>query len=87
MKTVAIIPAGGAGRRLKAGIAKQYMQLEKLPVLVHSLKIFEQTAVINEIILVVPESDIEFVRKELIIKNDLKKVAKILPVASSGRIQ
>ncbi len=78
MKTVAIIPAGGAGRRLKSGIAKQYQQLEKLPVLVHALKVLEQTAVINEIILVVPESDIEFVRKEFVIKNDLKKVAKII---------
>ena len=78
MKTVAIIPAGGAGRRLKAGIAKQYLQLEKLPVLVHALKVFEQTAVINEIILVVPESDIKFVREELIIKNALKKVVKIV---------
>ena len=78
MKTVAIIPAGGAGRRLKAGIAKQYLQLNELPVLVHSLKVFEQAAVINEIILVVPESDIKFVREELIIKNDLEKVAKII---------
>ncbi|PKN76873.1 MAG: bifunctional 2-C-methyl-D-erythritol 4-phosphate cytidylyltransferase/2-C-methyl-D-erythritol 2,4-cyclodiphosphate synthase [Deltaproteobacteria bacterium HGW-Deltaproteobacteria-10] len=78
MKSVAIIPAGGAGRRLNAGIAKQYLQLDQLPVLVHTLKVFEQAAVINEIILVVPESDIEFVRKELIIKNDLKKVTKII---------
>ena len=78
MKTVAIIPAGGAGRRLKAGIAKQYLQLGKLPVLLHSLKVFEQAALISEIILVVPESDIKFVREELIIKSDLKKVAKII---------
>ncbi|MGV8056541.1 MAG: 2-C-methyl-D-erythritol 4-phosphate cytidylyltransferase [Smithellaceae bacterium] len=78
MKTVAIIPAGGAGRRLKAGIAKQYLQLEKLPVLVHSLKVFEQTAVINEIIVVVPASDIKFVREELIKKNNLRKVINII---------
>jgi 2-C-methyl-D-erythritol 4-phosphate cytidylyltransferase / 2-C-methyl-D-erythritol 2,4-cyclodiphosphate synthase len=78
MKIVAIIPAGGAGRRLKAGIAKQYLYLDGLPVLVHSLKVFEQTAIIDEIILVVPESDMKFVREELIIKNDLKKVTKII---------
>ena len=78
MKTVAIIPAGGAGRRLKAGIAKQYLQLDKLPVLVHALKVFEQTTVIDEIILVVPESDMKFVHEELIIKNDFKKVTKII---------
>ena len=38
MKTVAIIPAGGSGRRLKADIAKQYLLLDTVPVLVHTLQ-------------------------------------------------
>lgn len=78
MKTVAIIPAGGAGRRLKAGTAKQYLKLNELPVLVHSLKALDKAAEVNEIILVVPERDVKFVREEVIIKNDIKKVAKII---------
>ncbi|MCG6534475.1 MAG: 2-C-methyl-D-erythritol 4-phosphate cytidylyltransferase [Syntrophales bacterium LBB04] len=78
MKTVAIIPAGGSGRRLKAGMAKQYLLLNKLPVLVHALKVFEQAVIINEIIVVVPESDIKFVQDELIKKNDLKKVTNVI---------
>ena len=85
MKTVAIIPAGGSGRRLNAGIAKQYLKLNELPVLVHSLKVFDEAAVINEIILVVPGPDIKFVREELIIKNDLQKVTRI--VAGGGERQ
>lgn len=78
MKTVAIIPAGGAGRRLNAGIAKQYLLLDRLPVLVHTLKVFEQATVIDEVILVIPENDIIYVRKELIERNDLRKVAKVV---------
>ncbi|MEN6622451.1 MAG: 2-C-methyl-D-erythritol 4-phosphate cytidylyltransferase [Smithella sp.] len=78
MKTVAIIPAGGAGRRLNAGIAKQYLHINGLPVLVHSLNVFERAKIIDEIILVVPESDIEFVRKDLIAKNNFKKIKKII---------
>ncbi|MEN6330975.1 MAG: 2-C-methyl-D-erythritol 4-phosphate cytidylyltransferase [Smithella sp.] len=78
MKTVAIIPAGGAGRRFNAGIAKQYLSLNGLPVLVHSLKVFEQAEDIDEIIIVVPESDIKSVRENLISKNNLGKVAKIV---------
>lgn len=78
MKTVAIIPAGGSGRRLKAGMAKQYLLLDNLPVLVHSLNVFEQSDVINEIIVVVPGSDVKFVREELIKKNDLKKVTNVI---------
>mgnify|MGYP001365092819 CR=1 FL=1 len=79
MKTVAIIPAGGAGRRFNAGKAKQYLSLNGLPVLVHALKVFEQTEDIDEIILVVPETDIKSVRDKLISINNLQKVAKIVP--------
>ncbi len=78
MKTVAIIPAGGAGRRFNAAIAKQYLNLRELPVLVHSLKVFEQAENIDEIILVVPDSDIRFVREKLVVKNNLGKVVKIV---------
>ncbi len=78
MKIVAIIPAGGAGRRLNPEIAKQYLQINGLPVLVHTLNVFEKAKIIDEIILVVPESDIEFVRKDLIIKNNLKKITMII---------
>ena len=78
MKTVAIIPAGGAGRRFNAGTAKQYLSLNGLPILAHSLKVLEQAEDIDEIILVVPETDIKSVRDKLICKNNLQKVAKIV---------
>lgn len=77
MKTVAIIPAGGAGRRLNTGMAKQYLPLNGQPVLVYSLDAFETATVIDEIILVVPETDIGFVG-DLVLKRDFKKVAKII---------
>ena len=35
MKTVVIIPAGGAGRRMGGGIPKQYLSLAGIPILVH----------------------------------------------------
>jgi 2-C-methyl-D-erythritol 4-phosphate cytidylyltransferase / 2-C-methyl-D-erythritol 2,4-cyclodiphosphate synthase len=78
VRTIAIIPAGGSGKRLKADIAKQYLLLDSLPVLVHTLRIFQQAAIIDEIILVVPENDIKFVRAEFIKKHDLTKVTKIV---------
>ena len=40
MKTVAIIPAGGTGRRMGEGIPKQYLPLAGIPILVHTLKRF-----------------------------------------------
>jgi 2-C-methyl-D-erythritol 4-phosphate cytidylyltransferase/2-C-methyl-D-erythritol 2,4-cyclodiphosphate synthase len=78
MKTVAIIPAGGAGRRLKSHVAKQYLLLDSLPVLVHTLKAFQASELIDEIILALPTEDIIHVRQDLIEKCGLTKVKNIV---------
>jgi 2-C-methyl-D-erythritol 4-phosphate cytidylyltransferase / 2-C-methyl-D-erythritol 2,4-cyclodiphosphate synthase len=78
MKVVAIIPAGGSGKRLKTDIAKQYLALDKVPVIVHTLRVFQAAAIVDEIVLVVPENDAKFVSEEFIKKHDLTKVTKII---------
>ena len=78
MKTVAIIPAGGAGKRLKAHVAKQYLFLDHMPVLVHTLKVFQKSKVIDNIILALPPDDLVSVRQELIDKYGLTKVTTIV---------
>ncbi len=78
MKTVAIIPAGGAGKRLKSHIAKQYLLLDSVPVLVHTLKVFQESTRIDEIILALPPDDIVSVRQELIEKYGLTKVTAVV---------
>lgn len=74
MKTVAVIPAGGAGKRLKSHIAKQYLLLDSLPVLVHTLKVFQKSKEIDEIILALPQEDLVYIRQELAEKYGLTKV-------------
>jgi 2-C-methyl-D-erythritol 4-phosphate cytidylyltransferase/2-C-methyl-D-erythritol 2,4-cyclodiphosphate synthase len=78
MKTIAIIPAGGAGKRLKAHVAKQYLFLDHMPVLVHTLKVFQKSKVIDNIILALPPDDLVSVRQELIDKYGLTKVTTIV---------
>lgn len=78
MKTVAIIPAGGAGKRLKAHIAKQFLMLDSLPLLVHALKVFQESARIDEIIIALPSDEIVSVRQELIEKYGLTKVTDVV---------
>ena len=78
MKTVAIIPAGGAGRRLRSSVAKQYLLLDGVPVLARTLTIFQQAKIIDEIILVVPEDDLISARKQLVDKYNLTKVIAIV---------
>ena len=74
MRTIAIIPAGGAGKRLKSHIAKQYLLLDSLPVLVHTLKVFQKSKEIDEIIIALPPEDLVHIRQELIEKYGLTKV-------------
>ncbi len=58
MRTVAIIPAGGSGKRLGDDVAKQYLLLNSMPILVHTLNVFQKSGAIDDIILVVPKDDL-----------------------------
>ena len=78
MKTVAIIPAGGVGRRLGSVVAKQYLLLDAIPVLARTLKIFQQAKIIDEIVLVVPQDDVISAQEQLVDKYDLTKVVAIV---------
>jgi len=78
MKTVAIIPAGGSGKRMQENQSKQYLLLDGVPVLVHTLRIFQGSPKIDEIFLIVPEDDIEFARKLIVEKYGISKVSRIL---------
>lgn len=78
MKTVAIIPAGGSGKRMKGKLSKQYLFLDGIPVLVHTLKKFQDALKVDEIFLVVPGDDIIFVREYIVEKYGISKVRRIL---------
>jgi 2-C-methyl-D-erythritol 4-phosphate cytidylyltransferase/2-C-methyl-D-erythritol 2,4-cyclodiphosphate synthase len=78
MKTVAIIPAGGSGRRLGGDVAKQYLLLGGMPVLARTLAVFQKSAVIDGIILVVPAGDLAAVRKQVVEPYDLTKVSAVV---------
>jgi 2-C-methyl-D-erythritol 4-phosphate cytidylyltransferase len=66
MKCVAIIPAGGAGRRMGGGVPKQYLPLAGLPLLVHTLRVFWHSPLVSRILLAVPEADIPQVRARIV---------------------
>lgn len=78
MKTVAIIAAGGSGKRLGSDISKQYLCLHELPILVHTLNVFEQSDMIQEIVLVAPKGDLAFVREQVAEKYGVTKVSAIV---------
>jgi 2-C-methyl-D-erythritol 4-phosphate cytidylyltransferase len=52
-RIVAIIAAAGQGRRLAAAVAKQYLSVGGMPILARTLKIFDDNALVEGIVLAV----------------------------------
>jgi 2-C-methyl-D-erythritol 4-phosphate cytidylyltransferase len=75
---IAIIAAAGAGTRMASDRPKQFLLLAGTPVLIHTLKVFEQCESIQEVILVLPaEESAGFL--SLAGKFGLRKVARVVP--------
>ena len=58
-KEYALIVAGGKGTRIKSKVAKQFLELNGKPVLLHTLEAFYRYSKKINIILVLPEDDFE----------------------------
>jgi 2-C-methyl-D-erythritol 4-phosphate cytidylyltransferase len=78
MKTVAIIPAGGSGKRMQGHLSKQYLSVDGKPILVHTLRVFQRSPDIDEIVLVVLEEDIQMVRQMIAEPRGISKVRHVL---------
>ena len=78
MKTVAIIPAGGTGKRMGSRLPKQYLSLAGFPILVHTLKPFQRSPLIDEIFLAVPKGDLTKIRRDVVATFHLSKVSRVL---------
>ncbi|HCX99438.1 MAG TPA: 2-C-methyl-D-erythritol 4-phosphate cytidylyltransferase, partial [Bacteroidales bacterium] len=48
----ALIVAGGSGTRMGAELPKQFIELKGLPILMHTLNVFEESNLFNKTILV-----------------------------------
>ena len=64
----AIVLAAGRGTRMGTKIQKQYLDLCGKPVLYYSLHAFQESPVIDEILLVTGEQEIEYCRTEIVEK-------------------
>jgi len=64
---------------MEGNLPKQYLLLGGLPILVHTLRVFQQTDLVDEIFLVLPAADLEKARQEIVERYQLTKVRRILP--------
>lgn len=75
----ALIAAAGQGKRMKSDVNKQYLNLVDKPILAHTLEVFLDCNMIDEIVLVVGHDEISFCEEEVIDKyNYYKKPVKLV---------
>lgn len=72
----AVVVSAGNSTRM-GGVNKQFLEIKGIPVLVHTLMVFENMDAIDEIVVVTRESDIEDV-KSLVEKYGINKVSKVV---------
>jgi len=77
VQAVAIIVAGGSGKRMLHDRPKQYVPLAGIPILARSLITFQKTPSVGRIILVVPAGDREYVRDEIVDRYRITKARQI----------
>lgn len=77
-KCVAVVLAAGKGKRMGSDVPKQYIELENKPIVYYSLNIFQESEVIDEIILVTGKDEIEYCRTNIVLKYGLSKVTNII---------
>lgn len=75
---VAIIAAAGQGTRMGGKKAKQFLELAGTPVIIHTLKRFDECADIQEIVVVLPAEDASGFLA-LAGKYGLRKLARVVP--------
>jgi 2-C-methyl-D-erythritol 4-phosphate cytidylyltransferase len=78
MKIIAIIAAGGQGKRVKGELPKQFLMLKDKPILAHTVDKFERCELVDEIILVVPEGYLEYCSQAIVDKYGFNKVRKVI---------
>lgn len=74
----AVVLAAGQGKRMGTKVAKQYLEIEGKPLLYYTLRAFENSPLIDQIVLVVGDTDqITYCRETIIEEYDFQKVGII----------
>ena len=76
-KCYAIVLSAGTGSRMGSSVPKQYLSLLGRPVIYYSLKAFEDSSYIDEILLVAGADDLSYVKEEIVDKYGFTKVTAI----------
>lgn len=85
MKNIAVIFAGGSGKRMNTvSRPKQFLELNGKPVMIYTLELFDNHPMIDGIVVVCIEPWITFLEKQLK-KFEINKVGIIVPGGETGQ--
>jgi 2-C-methyl-D-erythritol 4-phosphate cytidylyltransferase len=84
MRTIAIILAGGTGKRMGTSINKQFLLLDNKPIIVHTLQVFDECRQIDGIYLVVNQKDLPVMQEDIL---ETYKFNKIMKLVIGGRLR
>jgi 2-C-methyl-D-erythritol 4-phosphate cytidylyltransferase len=77
-RVTAVIPTAGSGMRMGLEQAKQYLEIDGKPLLVHTLRTFQECHLVDSIIVVVPEKDVDYCLHQMVQGYQLSKVYKVI---------
>lgn len=77
-KCSAVVLAAGKGSRMKSDVQKQFLLLKEKPVLYYSLRCFEDSPLIDEIVLVTEKGMEEYCRESIVERYGFRKVSAIV---------
>lgn len=77
-KNTAIVLAAGQGKRMHSKIQKQFLEIGGKPVLYYSLRCFQDSPLIDDIILVTGEDALSYCRSEIVDRYGFTKVSRIV---------
>ena len=78
-RNTAIVLAAGQGKRMHSKVQKQFLEIQGYPVLYYSLRCFQESSLIQDIILVTGEESISYCKEEIVKKYGFTKVSAVIP--------
>jgi 2-C-methyl-D-erythritol 4-phosphate cytidylyltransferase len=77
-RVVALVPAAGFGLRMGGSTRKQFRLLGGVPLVVHSLRVFQASPVVDAVVLAVPRADLAYCQSDVVEAHGLTKVIKVV---------
>lgn len=74
----AIVLAAGQGKRMGSSVHKQFLELKGHPILYYSLQAFQDSPLVERMILVTGETEISYVKEEIVEKYQFDKVTDVI---------